>query len=138
MRKVEMNREIKFRGKYLPKHNEPSFWCYGSLLKCERYNSIGYDIYNSVDENNPMGIYPIDPTTVGQFTGLQDKNGKDIYEGDIIRTANVAVGVVYFDVKKQSYLFDCSKGWKHPIYGMGGKKEIIGNITDNPELLEGE
>lgn len=84
--------------------------------------------------------YQVDPTTVGQYTGLQDKNGKRIFEGDIVEgcdyTEDDGYGVVvWFDGA-----FEVGNGqWCgsfHENYN-GYEFEIIGNIHDNPELLGG-
>lgn len=86
------------------------------------------------------------PETVGQFTGRVDKNGNRVFEGDIIRITafapNIFVGVILWDDHDQCYLIV-----KDPIeqihiddfgnYGKPSYYEVIGNIHDNPELLEG-
>lgn len=88
----------------------------------------------------------VDPATVGQYTGLKDEHGKEIYEGDVIRsplsedktrphrifyhTGNAAFMGALVDRKELCYL-RLDQDW---IYKFG--KEVIGNIHDNPELIE--
>lgn len=126
-------REIKFRGKRL----DNGEWLYGSLV-------ILNGRYFIFDDANR---HEVDPTTVGEFTGLKDKNGKEIYEGDVIRsplsedktrphrifyhTGNAAFMRALIDRKELCYL-RLDQDW---IYKSG--KEVIGNIHDNPELLKG-
>lgn len=125
-------REIKFRGKRL----DNGEWLYGSLV-------ILNGRYFIFDDANR---HEVDPTTVGEFTGLKDKNGKEIYEGDVIRsplsedktrphrifyhTGNAAFMGALVDRKELCYL-RLDQDW---IYKFG--KEVIGNIHDNPELIE--
>ena len=80
--------------------------------------------------------------TVGQYTGLTDKNGKKIFEGDIVEGANFTVdddgyGVVSFDDGAFEVSGNNITGTFHENY-WGAEFEIIGNIHDNPELLKGE
>jgi hypothetical protein len=89
----------------------------------------------------------VDPATVGQYTGLTDKNGKKIFEGDIIRELNGSMDGIQREVcwDEACMNFNCPLIRKHWAYGynacglwlMQSKNiEVIGNIHDNPELLE--
>lgn len=131
-------REIKFRGKRL----DNGEWIEGDLLRMN-------DHWFIFPDPAPEGIdkYKVDPATVGEFTGLKDKNGKEIYEGDVIRsplsddktrphrifyhTGNAAFMGALVDRKELCYL-RLDQDW---IYKFG--KEVIGNIHDNLELLKG-
>ena len=130
-------RETKFRGKRL----DNGEWIEGDLLRMNGHWFIFLD-------PAPEGIdkYAVDPATVGEFTGLKDKNGKEIYEGEVIRsplsedktrphrifyhTGNAAFMGALVDRKELCYL-RLDQDW---IYKFG--KEVIGNIHDNPELIE--
>ena len=67
-----------------------------------------------------------------QFTGLRDKNGKEIYEGDIVRGPGFGAVSVYFDGGRFCLYFLGDEYWNE----YADKIEIIGNIHENPELLE--
>lgn len=137
-------REILFRGK-----NDNDEWVYGWLghLHCRNpYTKQISSIYFTEISNDFKSRLNtlVDYKTVGQFTGLIDKNGKKIFEGDIVKVIDDILGspfcygitgkVVYCesaffvepkDVMNTEYLFnECA------VY------EVIGNIHDNPELLE--
>ena len=146
-------REILFRGK-----TESGEWVYGFLYCFYDFQRKVFQILRDRTNCIPDAVEVI-PETVGQFTGLTDKNGKKIFEGDIIRSDNGkqwAVSVVKFGeyVPKMFYrmLEKFSPGRKHlPSVGFYAKTvdkgeelilfqspcvTVIGNIHDNPELLE--
>lgn len=127
-----MNREILFRGKRI----ENGEWVYGSLvLWYDGSISIETGVYDA-----PM--YAVDPATIGQYTGLTDKNGKRIFEGDLITIPGSKRQGLPAPVKWSNFdaRFEvCRRGF-NPICldGDEGIYEVIGNIHDNYEFLEGE
>lgn len=132
-----MKRVIKFRGKRL----EDGEWIYGYLAD--------EDYINNINEIT-MPSEEIDPDTVGQFTGLKDAKGNEIYEGDIMRTPNKHIIIVKFGYREwivqQDRTYDsiAAYGWIAEKVKDGFtdfldntimRGEIIGNIHDNSELL---
>lgn len=135
-------REIKFRGKML----DGGRWIYGSLLiwpDGETY--ILYD--RDFSTTGTMSKDPVREETVGQYTGLKDKNGKEIYEGDVLTNERgdilhvVAyseeeagfVGIIPSLKEKSGKPF--TTGLNQP-WLTSKEKTIVGNIHDNPELLK--
>lgn len=88
-----------------------------------------------------LNMFQVNPETVGQFTGLHDKNGVAVWEGDIIKwyINNLEkVSYVYFDELQAAFWMGKDSITGHLILNdwMRGEYEIIGNIFDNPELLK--
>ena len=133
-------RDILFRGKRL----DNGEWVYGSLLQVEcEDGSIVTAIFEIKDSGGDAEVHP---STVGQYTGLKDKNGKRIFEGDIVSTDTKRPYLIV-EFRDGCFMFNCNDGGedyydimlpilKDPqtVYKYG---EVIGNIHDNPELLEG-
>ena len=139
-------REIKFRGKTLINMKET--WVYGDLMHFDDGDKYIYN-KNKMQYNIIENGYQLFPETVGQFTGLKDIDGVEIYEGDIILFTWFTYGVGY-EVEREtihkgsiefidgSIMFCCEHG-KYPLsnldYNSEMDIEIIGSIHDNPELL---
>ena len=124
-----MNREIKFRG-YNAKNAR---WLHGHYF----INRGGHYIVTDGIANPFLTHedFTVHPDTVGQFTGMYDADGKEIYEGDIVRTsvAKDAIGVVEWNNDQASFVVHM-KG-RTQCYPLSESDKIIGNIHDNPELL---
>ncbi|WP_287677642.1 YopX family protein [Bacteroides sp.] len=126
-----MNRKIKFRGK-----TESNQFIFGDLIQYENGDTAiwekeitGYG-YEATQISNRTKV---DNGTIGQFTGLHDKNGKEIYEGDIISNESYKGIVVY---KNGSFVLDLGKSCGCVYLFCLDSLLVIGNIYDNPELLE--
>lgn len=129
-------REYKFKGKDI----KTKQWVKGDLRQVEGHTYImDYDIGdNGVSDISRIFdiAYEVDPATVGQYTGLKDKNGKEIYEGDIYHQGdkNILYVVVWHDtsfIGKQLK----SSSYAGLTYWLD-RIEVIGNIHDNPDLLQ--
>ena len=101
------------------------------------YNIIGY-VYPL---DGTLGVNDLDDCTIEQYTGLRDKNDKEIYEGDIVENTYKDVGKVRYEVRWECgrFVMESRKPVNLVQIGMGvypHSSEVIGNIHENPELLE--
>ena len=120
-------RTIKFRGlrkNYNPEYGQ-SEWKYGNLLNNQTIGEVGSNLesYEYAD---------VIPETVGQYTGLKDKNEKEIYEGDIVEWQDKGSNYPNTIHKKEVVKYiGCTFENCNSIYPL----EVIGNIHQNPELI---
>lgn len=136
-------RTIKFRGKCDKDSRYSGEWVYGACVQCEKSNDV-LIIYAINDRSSC--IYHVDPDTIGQFTGLLDKNDKEIYEGDIIKIPTKHGDKVFWIGYELSHIGAfclCDIDGFVSIFGRNYEYEpfdceVIGNIHDNPKLLENE
>lgn len=128
-------REILFRGKRVD-NNE---WVYGFLSK-SRGNNHFLSLCIDHEENGVMLSSIVEPETIGQYTGLTDKNGVKIFEGDIVRY-NGEKHIVVFETRGETGYFgikiDHIETWGFCLSVPAKLMEVVGNIHDNPELAEG-
>ena len=154
-----MNREIKFRGRRLDNKE----WVHGYFYNMPIRNIVAsFILTNDFLEEFKDGtrdyelgfhlwkdLFPVDKNTIGQFTGLYDKKGTPIYEGDIVDAwsarHHITCGVIryvpprfligLYDEKRKE--FNGSWYLSPNAFGKDELLEVIGNIHDNPELLNG-
>lgn len=158
-------KEILFHGKRIDNGD----WVEGYYIELP-YGSLGATIFSNDDElvcedtksyiirvftkqhtnysnSNPLQViecekYEVIPETVGQFTGLTDKNGKKFFEGDIVKFSHPAfnksqIGVISYEMNETGFVLRYKGDYSWIAY-TNEFYEVIGNIYDNPELLEVE
>lgn len=130
--------EILFRGKRTINGD----WVYGDFVHGNERKSLRDSIFVYDSETQSFNDYEINPSTLGQYTGLTDKTGKRIFEGDV---AKVMQGkdkdIAYVGFENGAFMLYPKTGniyertlWEY--WYNDWDVEVIGNITDNPELLE--
>ena len=146
-------RIIKFRGKTKDKggpqwsYVQPIKWVYGNL-QCPSIDGVGYFMWDKVDGCSYQ--VEVDSETIGQFTGLYDKDGKEIYEGDIL-VFDYGDVLVFDDSNEDfkdylevrfvrgvfAFLWNGNLDDECPINSPTHEwARVVGNIHDNAELLK--
>ena len=131
-----MEREILFRGKL----SHSGVWVEGNLIKDRNGNKsiIPFNVFEPdghhliIDSDE---AWRVDPETVGQFTGMTDKKGKKLFEGDVYSMGEK--NILYVVIFDKSQFIGKQVG-NRSLAGLGYWKsdiEIVGNVYDNPELL---
>ena len=139
-------REILFRGKRIDNGEWVEGWYYKRIVHLNTFHqNVVVDAIEVYDGENPLSIayYSVDPETVGQCTGLTDKNGKKIFEGDIVECWSEGVCARGTVQQNKGGLWIIYPAWqKRIMWGLCPDEysrtdvEIIGNIHDNPELMK--
>ncbi len=122
-------RQIKFRGLRM----DGKGWVYGFYIERHGISEI----------LQPSGTTPVIPETVGQFTGLLDKNGKEIFEGDVLYHDVQGKRVVYYPFAKDVASFGLhhiEKGFKSTLQDASVLYEVISNIHEKSDInsIEGK
>lgn len=136
-------RTIKFRSKpiecELPNGEELyGKFVYGNLLKHKNGVCRMLVPIEGAFENHKVA-----PETIGQFTGLCDSNGREIYEGDIVKWGGTMYVIIFWYGMFYASAEECNEGMLggFPLHRLteynDGECEIVGNIYDNPELMKG-
>ena len=137
-------REILYRAKAINRDNgyyrtsyKNGDWVYGLLTRLydERFEAVPAEMKNT---NGVSGI-EVDYKTIGQYIGANDKNHKDIFEGDIVKSCDNHIYRIKWDNQRAMFYLrnDITHASADFYHYFASDLEIIGNITDNPELLKG-
>jgi len=128
-------RIIEFRGREAVSGE----WCYGDIVQWESGRKSILQRSPKDGDLSTVEKIPISPETVGQFTGFEDRNGRRIYEGDLLR------GDTFYGLARVMWLASRGKlalrleeGFSQDFWDFDGKTaEVVGNVHDNPGMARG-
>lgn len=126
-------RTIEYRGKDMSSKE----WIYGFYVEGALIDPYtGKEKKRFIIHGKDGFLHDIDPNTLGEFTGMTDKNGKKIYEGDIVNEIRNVFSPFFVSYRAPKYvLIDCdNREW---LMFSSHIFKVIGNIHDNPELMKG-
>jgi uncharacterized phage protein (TIGR01671 family) len=131
-----MMRDYKFRAK----RKDNGEWVKGDLIRSRIAVEAWINTHNLVTRKGEfIQPVPVDPSTVGQYTGLPDKNGVEVYEGDILQDPDDRIFTVAWNRGAASFELRSRASYCLFVQRYIDLLQVIGNIYDNPELLkEGE
>ena len=125
-----MKREILFRGK-----RANGRWVYGSLVVSKKIDpAIYFNISKGAAE--VLDWCYVKPDTVGQYTGLKDKNGNKIFEGDIVEFTNLDLPNMVIRFDNGSFMLCEDEYSTYEELRMNYAVEVVGNIYEHPELMK--
>lgn len=131
-------REIKFRGKCIPEFTHPvAKWVYGSFVS----GKLILSPYKERNQNRNFW-YEVDPDTVGQFTGLKDKDGREIYEGDILQNKHARYILKYdegefiaVEITTRAVPDKTGWHWEEIEKSVQPLKDVLNNIIDDYKVI---
>lgn len=124
-----MNREILFRGINFQKE-----WVYGDLFHSYANNDMAILYYREGSKTPTFDA--VFSESVGQYTGLKDKNGNKIFEGDIVEFTNLDLPNMVIRFDNGSFMLCEDENSTYEELRMNYVVEVVGNIHDNPELIK--
>lgn len=123
-----MEREIKFKGKRI----DNGEWIYGDIVQWKRLGLYAI-LPQEGDEWDTPSDYRVNPESVGQFTGFTDKNGVEIYEGDLLKYPGYCVNMLII-FSQEEYRFRLIPNSHTVPYLYDKELEVVGNIHDNQTI----
>ena len=125
---------------YRGRIKDSTVWVYGYYTKSPQGIARIWSPITKDNGESYLYDYVVDPETVGQYTGLKDRHGQEIYEGDILRDDEMGLNVVRWEDGSfwLEMFYEGNQSLMEHLSDYNEVCEIIGNIYENPELLKGD